>query len=160
MKKRILSLILALQMAATLLPPSVWAEGESTVTAEPAISAEEPVETPEPADTEESAVTEEPAQPTETEDTEDTADAAEVPESVTVTETVELEPVTAAAMNTAEEENAKFLDRFIPVRQVYAAKPNSNYHVPTDGRSPSASAPTISTTTIRISAPSGSARTS
>ena len=48
MKKRILSLILALQMAATLLPTSVWAEGESTAAAEPAISAEEPVETPEP----------------------------------------------------------------------------------------------------------------
>ena len=135
MKKRILSLILALQMAATLLPTSVWAEGEDTAAAEPAISAEEPVETPEPADTEESAVTEEPAQPTETEDTEDAADTAQVPESVTVTETVELEPVTAAAMNTAEEENVKFLDRFIPVRQVYAAKPNSNYHVPTDGSS-------------------------
>ena len=135
MKKRILSLILALQMAATLLPTSVWAEGEDTAAAEPAISAEEPVETPEPANTEESAVTEEPAQPTETEDTEDTADAAEVPEPVTVTETVELEPVTAAAMNTAEEENVKFLDRFIPVRQVYAATPNSNYHVPTDGSS-------------------------
>lgn len=135
MKKRILSLILALQMAATLLPTSVWAEGEDTVTAEPAISAEEPVETPEPADTEESAVTEEPAQPTETEDAEDAADTAQIPESVTVTETVELEPVTAAAMNTAEEENVKFLDRFIPVRQVYAATPNSNYHVPTDGSS-------------------------
>lgn len=135
MKKRILSLILALQMAATLLPTSVWAEGEDTAAAEPAISAEEPVETPEPANTEESAVTEEPAQPTETEDTEDAADTAQIPESVTVTETVELEPVTAAAMNTAEEENVKFLDRFIPVRQVYAATPNSNYHVPTDGSS-------------------------
>lgn len=138
MKKRILSLILALQMAATLLPTSVWAEGESTVTAEPAISAEEPAETPEPADTEEPADAEEPAdteEPTETENTEDAADTAEVPEPVAVTETVELEPVTAAAMNTAEEENVKFLDRFIPVRQVYAATPNSNYHVPTDGSS-------------------------
>ena len=98
MKKRILSLILALQMAATLLPTSVWAEGEDTAVAEPAISAEETVNEPETPQPAEDAETDATPQPTETEDTEDTADAAEVPESVTVTETVELEPVTAAAM--------------------------------------------------------------
>ena len=79
MKKRILSLILALQMAATLLPTSVWAEGEDTAAAEPAISAEETVdepETPQPAeDTETDAM----PQPTETEDTEDAADTAQIP---------------------------------------------------------------------------------
>ena len=141
MKKCILSLILALQMAVTLLPVSVWAEEEDTVTAEPAINAEETVEAPEPADTEEPADaeepadTEEPAEPAETEDTEDAADTAEAPESVEVTATAEGESATAEAMNTAEGESVKFLDQFVPVRQVYAATPRSNYHVPTDGSS-------------------------
>ena len=139
MKKRILSLILALQMAMTLLPTSVWAEGESTAAPEPAINAEETVETPEPADTEEPADaeepadTEEPAEPAEAEPAEDPAEPAEIPEPTEVTATAEGETATAEAMNTAEGESAKFLDRFIPVGQVYGAKPNHTYDVPTDG---------------------------
>ena len=127
MKKRILSLILALQMAATLFPVSVWAEGEDTVPAEPAINAEETVEAPEPADTEEPADAEQPA------DAEEPADTAEVPEPAEVTATAELESASAATMNTAEGESTKFLDRFTPVGQVYGAKPNHTYDVPTDG---------------------------
>lgn len=70
MKKRILSLLLALQMALTLLPTGVWAAED-----------------------------------------------------------------TAAESAAIAEESTGFLDQFIPVRQVYAAKPRNSYDVPTDGTS-------------------------
>lgn len=118
MKKRILSLVLALQMVLTLLPAQVWAaEEENTAAGEEVMELDE---APEVSETGEAPAAE---------------DAAETEEAAEAEELVALETVTAAAMNTAEEENVKFLDRFIPVRQVYAATPNSNYHVPTDGSS-------------------------